>query len=104
MTADAPVLLGQLASPSAAARLAARLVVEGVGAEAEGARVWVRATDRDEALVLARLFHEVDTGRSRVAPPPGRWPASTADRVARLVAILAMVLAPLAALAVAVRL
>jgi hypothetical protein len=101
---DAPVLLGQVVDDRAANALAARLVAEGMGAEAEGPRVWVRRADRDEALVLARLFHEVDQGRSRVAPPPGTWLATAPGRALRLAAVAVMLLAALAAVTIAVRL
>lgn len=70
----------------AAEQLAHRLVAEGVGAQVWassraalllpaanppiGPTVVVRRSDHAHALVLARLFAEVDAGTSTVAPPP----------------------------------
>lgn len=69
-----------------AERLAGRLVAEGLGAEVweapdalpllpplappAGPTVVVRRNDYDDAVVLTRLFDEVDQGRSRIAPGP----------------------------------
>ena len=71
---------------AAAVRLAARLVAEGLGAdilEADQARpllpeqlppvgptVVVRRADYADAVIVTRLFDEVDQGRSRIAPGP----------------------------------
>lgn len=104
MTAEAPALLGEEADEPAARRLAARLVAEGIGAQAVGPQVWVRAADRSEALVLARLFHEVDQGRSRVAAPPGAWSSGRRGTVARVAVTVTLAVAVLAALVVAVQL
>jgi hypothetical protein len=64
------VALGGFESPETARLLAGRLVAEGVGAVARDREVWVHRVDADEAVVLGRLFREIDEGRSRVAPVP----------------------------------
>jgi hypothetical protein len=101
---EAAVLLGQVATPQAAEVLAARLVAEGVGAQAEGPRVWVRSADREEARALALLFHEVDQGRSRVASLPGAWVRTPAGRALRVVLAVALSLFVLVVVGVAVSL
>jgi len=80
------VALAEFRDLAAAERLAARLVMEGVGAQVwtaeqalplvpEGApplgpTVVVAGGDHRHAMALARLFDEVDRGTSVVAPPP----------------------------------
>ena len=84
--ADEAVALADFSDRAAAVRLAGRLVAEGFGAdivEADDARpllpehlppvgptVVVRRGDYADAVVVTRLFDEVDQGRSRVAPGP----------------------------------
>lgn len=79
-------MLADFGRPEPAHRLAARLVIEGVGAEVWpadhaapllpgsqpplGPTVVVRRADHMRALVLAHAFAEVDAGSSRLAPPP----------------------------------
>ena len=101
---DAAVELGDLGDARLAQRLACRLVAEGIGAVAVGGVVWVREADRATALTCARLFHEVDTGRSRVAPAPGSWAGSAAGRAVRVAVVVALALVVLTALAIAVSL
>ena len=67
---QAGVLLGDEGSPADAQRLVQRLIIEGVGAVAQGSKVWVRPEEHTHAFVLARLFAEVDRGTSKIAPPP----------------------------------
>lgn len=80
------MVLADFARRAEAERLAARLVVEGVGAEVWSAQqaaallpasgppigptVVVARVDHEHALTLAHLFAEVDAGVSVVAPPP----------------------------------
>ncbi len=78
--------LADFARQAEAERLAARLVIEGIGAEVwtaqqaatllpaseppVGPTVVVARGDHEHALTLAHLFAEVDAGVSEVAPPP----------------------------------
>ncbi len=100
--ADDAVVLGELVSDHAAVVLARRLVAERIGAEAVGPLVWVRAADRERAVVLARLYHEVDTGRSRVAPVPGTWASTRSGVVVRALAVALVVIPALSALVIAI--
>lgn len=73
-----------------AARLADRLTVEGIAARADGASVRVPPERWVQAVRLARLFREVDEGRSWVAPAPdSSWNGSWARQ---LVAVLGLAL------------
>jgi hypothetical protein len=87
-------LLGDVGSPAAAVLLASRLEAEGLGARASGSEVWVAADDLDDALVMARLFREVDAGTSRVAPVPTTfWFGSGWRRLAGVL-VLALLIVP----------
>lgn len=89
-----PVRLGEFASDQEAWLLVGRLVAEGVGARAEGSAVWVVAADLDDAVVMTRLFREVDQGVSRVAPPPATlWFGPAWRRMAGVV-VLALLIVP----------
>lgn len=84
--ADQPMALADFPDRAGAERLAARLVAEGLGAEVwdaadarpllpaiappAGPTVIVRRDDYSDAVVMTRLFDEVDQGRSRIAPGP----------------------------------
>jgi hypothetical protein len=90
----AAVLLGQFVDFQAASVLAGRLVAEGVGAVAQGSRVWVAAIDLGDAVVMTRLFREVDQGTSRVAPPPVTlWSGPAWRRMAGVV-VLTLLIVP----------
>jgi len=83
---DDAVVLADFATRVDAERLAGRLVAEGLGAEVwdagdaalllpphlppAGPTVVVRRADYGDAVVITRLFDEVDQGRSRIAPGP----------------------------------
>jgi hypothetical protein len=98
---EARVALGGFESPEIADRLAGRLVAEGVGAVAWGGEVWVHRHDLDEAVVLARLFREVDEGRSLVAPAPASLWVGPLWRQLLAVLVLTLVIVPTVVLALA---
>jgi len=83
------------ARPTASAsRLADRLTAEGIAARAEGSAVQVPPQRWARAVVLARLFREVDEGRSRVAPAPtSAWSGSWARQLLA-VAVLGLIIVP----------
>lgn len=99
-----PVLLGQARSDADALRLACRLTAEGIGSHAQGPWVWVRGEDEEAALALARLFADLDAGRSVRSPSTPTRGATSARRVAAAigmigVAVAVLVVCVLAALA-----
>jgi hypothetical protein len=88
------------AEPTAAARrLADRLSAEGVSARAQGSCVRVAPQRWAQAVTLAALFHEVDTGCSRIAPPPASSWNGSFPRQLLAVLLLALVVVPSVALA-----
>ena len=89
-----PVMLGEFGSDEEAWLLAGRLVAERVGARTEGSAVWVGARDLDDAVVMTRLFREVDQGVSRVAPPPVTWWFGPAWRRMAAVVVLTLLIVP----------
>jgi hypothetical protein len=95
------LVLGGFESPAVADRLAGRLVAEGLAAVASGCEVWVHRHDLDEAVVLARLFHEVDEGRSLVAPSPASLWVGPLWRQLLAVLVLTVVIVPTVVLALA---
>ena len=118
---DEAVVLADYLERASAQRLALRLQAEAIAAEVWdparaatllgedqppiGPVVVVRRADHRRALVLARLFAEVDAGTSRVAPPPQDFWHGPADRQllgAGLVMLLVFALAILLTAAAAV--
>jgi hypothetical protein len=95
------VALGGSDSPEAARRLAGRLVAEGVGAVAWNRDVWVHRVDAEEAVVLGRLFREIDEGRSRVAPVPSSLWTGPLWRQLLAVLVLAAIVVPTVIVALA---
>jgi hypothetical protein len=100
----ASVLLGDEGTPADAVRLVERLTIEGIGAVADGPRVWVHPAQHTEAFVLARLFSEVDRKASKVAPwPRGMWRGSVQRRLAGATIVALVVFALLVVVFTAVR-
>jgi hypothetical protein len=98
---EARVALDGLESTAAAQRLAGRLVAEGLAAVATDREVWVHRAEVDDAVVLARLFREIDEGRSRVAPPPTSLWHGPLWRQLLAVLVLALIIVPTVVVALA---